>query len=89
MPDADPSLATKPRPRIGLKIIVVAACGVILSLGMCGVGFYFDRTVYDGAPPTLAILGGITLLLSVIALAVGVLLAITEAISNSTDKRKP
>ena len=59
MPDADPPLATKPQRSTGSKIVAVAACGVIVSLGLCKVGFYMSRNVHDGAPPDLAFLGGL------------------------------
>ena len=83
-----PELPTaKPRRSTGLKIIAVAACGVIVSLGLCKAGFYMSRNVHDGAPPDLAFLGGIGFLLSVVALAVGVLIAIIKPTSNSSDKQ--
>jgi hypothetical protein len=88
MPDTDPSLVLKPRRSVGLKIMVIATCGLVLSFGLCGVGFYLGRNIHDGAPSGIDILGGLAFLLSVIALAVGILIAITEAISNSSDKRK-
>jgi uncharacterized membrane protein len=89
MPDPLPSPTTKPRRSTGLKIIVFAACAAILSLGLCRVGFYLGRNVHDGAPSGIDTLGGIALLLSVIALAVGILITIIEAISNSSHKREP
>jgi hypothetical protein len=89
MLDPDPLLITTPRRSAGLKIIAIATCGVILSLGLCKVGFYLDRNVHDGAPSGIDMLGGLAFLLSVFALAVGLLMAILEAISNSSDKRKP
>jgi hypothetical protein len=88
MPDPDPSLATRPRRSIGLKIMVIATCGLVLSFGLCGVGFYLGRNIHDGTPSGIDILGGLAFLLSVIALAVGILVAISEAISNSSDNRK-
>jgi len=88
MPNPNPSPSTKPRRTTGLKIMVVATCGLVISFGLCGVGFYLGRNIHDGAPNGLGMLGGLTFLLSVIGLAVGILVAISEAISNSTDKPK-
>lgn len=85
MPDPDPLLITETRRSVGLKIMVIATCGLVLSFGLCGVGFYLDRNVHDGAPSGIDILGGLAFLLSVLALAVGILMVIVEAIS----KRKP
>jgi hypothetical protein len=89
MPDTDPSPVFKPRRSIGLKIMVIATCGLVLSFGLCGVGFYLGRNTHDGAPSGIDALGGVAFVLSVIALAVGVLIAILEAIYISSDKRKP
>jgi hypothetical protein len=89
MLDADRSPVFQPRRRVGLKIMVIATCGLVLSFGLCGVGFYLGRNIHDGAPSGFDILGGLAFLLSVIALAVGVLIAILEAIYISSDKRKP
>jgi hypothetical protein len=88
MPDPDPSRVTQTQPSVGLKIVALAAGGIILSLGLCKLGFYLGRNVYDGAPSTIDILGGIAFLLSIFVLAVGVLIAILEAISNRVEKRK-
>jgi len=68
--------------------MVIATCGLVLSFGLCGVGFYLGRNVHDGAPSGIDALGGLAFLLSVIALAVGILMAIIEAISNSSNKRE-
>ena len=89
MPDPNLSPTTRPRRTAGLKIIAIAAGGVILSLGLCKVGFYLDRNTHDGAPSGIDMLGGLAFLLSIFALAVGVLIAILEAIYISSDKRKP
>ena len=88
MPELNPSLTARRQRITGLKIVVIAAAGVILSLGLCKVGFYLDRNVHGGAPSGIDALGGIAFVLSVIALAGGILIAIIEAISNSLGKRK-
>jgi hypothetical protein len=85
-PEVD-ELPTKPRRNTGLKIIVAAVFGLILSLGLCQVGFHLGRNVHDGAPSGIDALGGLGFVLSVIALFIGILVAIIQALSRLAEKR--
>ena len=71
---------------IGLKVIVGSVVGILLSLGMCGLGFYLARDIHDGAPPSLDILGGFGFVLSLLGLGVGIVIAIVEALSGRKQK---
>jgi hypothetical protein len=88
-PASNESAGRPPRRITGLKIVAGAAFGLVLSLGLCKVGFYLDRNVHDGAPSTIDAIGGLGFVLSVIALSVGVLITVIEAILNHSQKRKP
>ena len=63
---------------LGLKLIACSVAGILLSLGLCGLGFYLSRDVHDGAPPTLDILGFFFFLASAFFLCVGIFIAIVD-----------
>lgn len=80
----------KPRRKhVGLKTMGLCAAGMLLSLGLCGTGFYLSRNTHDGAPPTLDIIGGFFFVISLGGFFVGVLIAISEAISSASEQNKP
>jgi hypothetical protein len=88
MSEPDELPATRPRRTTGLKIIAAAVLGLILSFGLCQVGFHLDRDVHDGGPSTIEALGGLGFVLSAVALLVGTLIAVIDVLSNLVDKRK-
>jgi hypothetical protein len=55
-----------------VKALAVSAIGLLLSAGLCGIGFWNDRSVHDGAPSTFDILGG----LSFVVFALGFVVSI-------------
>jgi hypothetical protein len=59
MSDPDPFTETRPRRTAGLKIIAIAACALIASLGLCRLGFYLGRDAHDGAPSGINCLEGL------------------------------
>jgi hypothetical protein len=74
---------------IGLRVIACSAACVLLSLGLCKLGFYLARDIHDGAPPDLDILGGIGFVLSVLGIAVGILIAILETVARRRRDPSP
>ena len=70
---------TEPTGHLGAKLIACAAIGMILSLGLCRVGFYLDRNIHDGAPGPLETLGGLGLVLCALVLVAGIGVALFEA----------
>ena len=69
---------------VGLKMMAGSAVGILLSWGLCGVGFYLARNIHDGAPPTLDIIGGFVFVASAFGFLVGVVTAIVEAITSAS-----
>jgi len=61
---------------------------MLLSLGLCGTGFYLSRNIHDGAPPSLDIIGGILFVISFVGFFVGVIIAISNAITSASGKDK-
>jgi hypothetical protein len=82
MSEPDESPTTPYWRTIGLKIIVAAVLGLILSFGLCQVGFRLDRNIHDEGPSGIDTLGLLGLALSAIALLVGILVAIIQGLSR-------
>ena len=88
-PDTEQTPNAKRRRYTGLKIIVGGAAGLILSSGLCRVGFYLDRNVHDGTPSGVDALGFLGLVISVLVLLVGILAAIVDAMRNISHRDQP
>jgi hypothetical protein len=68
----------KRRIGVGLKVVVVSAAAMLVSCGLCGLGLYQDRSVYDGAPSWGDTLGWFGLWISGFCLLVGASIAVVE-----------
>jgi len=65
-----------------LKFLTIGACGLLLSLGLCGAGALFHRGANPEDFGILSFLGFLLFGLSILTLVVGVLVLVFTALVN-------
>ena len=68
------------------KVLVTSAVGMILSLGLCKLGFWQDRNVHDGGPNTLDTVGGLGFVLGLLLFLVTLLVVAVAVLSRAVKK---